>query len=500
MGALFEGQMVAAGDVLVETTWAGDTDLSGTVTLADYLRLDAGYLCGLTGWANGDFNYDGVVDYRDYALIDYAYAHQSGALAESLLAEHAAEFGTPYVRGVRVSLGGGAGARDVGSAWVGADGRFGGGGGGVELLRWGSGGGCVTRRCRGFAGGRGGAAGGKFSHGRRPGERRKPWSKMTREVTGGWGAAIIAAIFAGTELLWSATLSHFWARLGARTEAFVREYIRGLTGAPERLTEAMEYSLYGPGKRIRPALAILCGVAVGGTFEAALPAAGAVEMIHCFSLIHDDLPAMDDDDLRRGRPTNHRVYGEAMAILAGDGLHTMAFDLIARTVPEARTGMRLVAELALATGPEGMIGGQVLDTCYPQEAKAGARGNLEWLQRIHRMKTGALIRGACRMGAICGGATDAQLELVDRYGKAVGLAFQIVDDILDVTATAEQLGKKTGKDAAIGKLTYPSLLGMEASKKHLAEQVKITDEVVERLGPRAKRLGELARMMAERTS
>lgn len=287
-----------------------------------------------------------------------------------------------------------------------------------------------------------------------------------------------------------------------RTEQFLKDYIAGLPDSPPKLTESIEYSLYGPGKRIRPALALLCCQAVHpqGQDAPALPPAAAVEMIHCFSLIHDDLPAMDDDDLRRGRPTNHKVYGDALAILAGDALNTMAFDLLARCVPDPILAIRLVQELAYATGPEGMIGGQVLDTCYPQESKSGnVQGSLTSLQRIHRMKTGALIKGACRMGALAGGASPRQMELIDTYGKAIGLAFQIVDDILDVTASAEEMGKKTGKDAAIGKLTYPGLLGMEASKKHLAAQVALTDEVVRELGPASALLSELSHMMAKRT-
>ena len=172
------------------------------------------------------------------------------------------------------------------------------------------------------------------------------------------------------------------------------------------------------------------------------------------------------------------MYGEALAILAGDGLNTLPFELIVTRVKEAALAAALVRELAQATGPEGMIGGQVLDTCHPEEAKAGAGGEagatLANLQQIHRMKTGALIRCACRMGAIVRGAGRGAgvLEAIDTYGRAIGLAFQIVDDILDVTATAEQMGKKTGKDAAIGKLTYPSLVGLDKAREYLAEQVR----------------------------
>lgn len=286
----------------------------------------------------------------------------------------------------------------------------------------------------------------------------------------------------------------------ARTDVFLKDYLASLADSPQKLTESIAYSLFGPGKRIRPALVLLCCDALGGKMDDALPPAAAIEMIHCFSLIHDDLPAMDNDDLRRGRPTNHKVYGDALAILAGDALNTMAFEVIAKKVADPALAAKLVLELAYATGVEGMIGGQVLDTCHPEEAKTGAKSNLGDLQRIHRMKTGALIRCSCRMGALCGRAGDAQMQLMDTYGKAIGLAFQIMDDILDVTATEEQMGKKTGKDAAIGKLTYPSLIGLEESRKHLAAQVKVTDDVCDKLGGKAETLRALSRYMASRTN
>lgn len=285
-----------------------------------------------------------------------------------------------------------------------------------------------------------------------------------------------------------------------QTEQYMKAYTRSLADSPAKLTECVEYSLFGPGKRVRPALAIFCSQAVGGTLEQALPCAAAVEMIHCFSLIHDDMPAMDNDDLRRGRPTNHKVYGEAMAILGGDALNTMAFELLAKNVADPKLAITLIKELALATGPEGMIGGQVLDTCHPDEAKNGSAGNLTDLQRIHRMKTGALIKGACRMGALAGGANADQMKLIDSYGTAIGLAFQIMDDILDVTSTTEQMGKRTQKDAGIGKLTYPGLVGLEKSREYLAQQVKVTDEVTGKLGSNAAMLRELSRYMAERTN
>ena len=290
------------------------------------------------------------------------------------------------------------------------------------------------------------------------------------------------------------------ADAAARTDVFLRDYLASLPDSPPKLSESIAYSLFGPGKRIRPALVILSAQALGGSIEAALPPAAAIEMIHCFSLIHDDLPAMDNDDLRRGRPTNHKVYGDALAILSGDALSCLAFEVLARSITNPTLAARLILELATATGPEGMIGGQVLDTCHPEEAKAGAKPTLESLQKIHRMKTGALLRCSCRMGALAAGATDAQLQLLDAYGRAIGLAFQIMDDILDVTSTEEQMGKKTGKDAAIGKLTYPSLIGLPAARQHLATQVAITDEICLKLGPPAATLRALSHYMAERTS
>lgn len=298
-------------------------------------------------------------------------------------------------------------------------------------------------------------------------------------------------------------LKSFLQAAAARTDAYLKSYLESLAECPPRLREAMAYSLLGPGKRIRPALTLLCCQAAGGNagaVETAMAPACAIEMIHCFSLIHDDLPAMDNDDLRRGRPTNHKVYGDALAILAGDALNTLPFELIVTRVREAGLAAGLVRELARATGPEGMIGGQVLDTCHPEEAKTGATGTLGQLQKIHRMKTGALIRCACRMGGLCAGAAGEKLEAIDLYGRAIGLAFQIVDDILDVTATAEQMGKKTGKDAAIGKLTYPSLVGLDKSREYLADQVRIADSVAEKLGPGAWMLSELAHELAGRTN
>ncbi len=297
-------------------------------------------------------------------------------------------------------------------------------------------------------------------------------------------------------------LKTFLREAAAKTDAYLRAYLETLSGSPHKLTDSIAYSLFGPGKRIRPALVLLCYDAADGedlNYAEALPPAGAIEMIHCFSLIHDDLPAMDNDDLRRGRPTNHKIYGDALAILAGDALNTLAFELLASRITRPELAVQLIRELARATGSQGMIGGQVLDTCHPEEARSGQNATLADLQRIHRMKTGALIHAACRMGALVADATADTLAAIDSYGKAIGLAFQIVDDILDVTATAEQMGKKTGKDAAIGKLTYPSLVGLDKAREFLAEQVKVADSVAAHLGPHATLLSQLAHDLANRT-
>ena len=264
--------------------------------------------------------------------------------------------------------------------------------------------------------------------------------------------------------------------------------------APGRLVEAIRYSLLAGGKRIRPTLVMESFRACAGREpdRSALAAAGGIELIHTFSLVHDDLPAMDDDDLRRGRPTNHKVFGEAMAILAGDAMVTMAFELIAREADGA-VAARLVAELAGASGPEGMIGGQVLD----MEAEGKAL-ELAALQRLHSKKTGALLTAACRMGGVAAGASPDQLDALTRFGRHLGLAFQIVDDLLDETATPEQVGKATGKDRGKGKNTYPSLLGIEGSRAEAERQLGLGVDAVGGLGERAGNLVTLARFVVER--
>ena len=282
---------------------------------------------------------------------------------------------------------------------------------------------------------------------------------------------------------------------GAATDAALKHALEKLTDAPQRLVTSIGYSLTAGGKRLRPALVLECAAACGGndkSNKSALAAAVAMELIHTFSLVHDDLPAMDDDDLRRGQPTNHKVFGEAMAILAGDAMVTLAFETIA-TDAEPKLVPPLVRELATAAGPEGMIGGQVLDVDGENQNLA-----LAGLQKIHRMKTGALLTASCRMGAIAAGASDGQLNGITKFGRNVGLAFQIVDDVLDVTSTPEQLGKATNKDADRGKNTYPSLIGLDASRTAAREAVNAALEALSSFGPSADGLRAMARFVVAR--
>lgn len=285
-----------------------------------------------------------------------------------------------------------------------------------------------------------------------------------------------------------------------RVEAILHERMEFIAmRSPAKLSAAMRYSWLDGGKRLRPVLCLAFADAVagasGGGGTIAADAAAALEAIHTYSLIHDDLPAMDDDDLRRGRPTNHKAHGEAMAILAGDALLTEAFALLANgPAPELALRARLVGELAVAAGAGGMVGGQVLDIDDDRPAE------LEYLNRLHRAKTGALIKAACRMGALAAKATDAQLLAADRYGDAVGLAFQIADDVLDVTASAEAMGKPTGADAAAGRHTYPAVVGLEQARAMAAEQVARALDAVRVIEAEPGPLAALARYSAERKS
>jgi len=267
---------------------------------------------------------------------------------------------------------------------------------------------------------------------------------------------------------------------------------------PETIHRAVRYSLFAGGKRIRPLLVLAAGEAVGGRRDDVMPLACAVEMIHTYSLVHDDLPAMDDDDLRRGKPTSHKVFGEAIAILAGDALLTRAFHLMA-DVPadwdDGRVRRRVLATAILgeACGTGGLIGGQVQDL----ESEGRTVTPLE-LERLHRAKTGALLSACVRAGAVLGAAGEADLERLSRYAAAIGLAFQVVDDVLDATEGAAQLGKTAGKDAAAGKATYVRIHGLARAQDIAADLLKRARDAAAEMGPRGRVLDGLARLIVER--
>jgi geranylgeranyl diphosphate synthase type II len=313
----------------------------------------------------------------------------------------------------------------------------------------------------------------------------------------------------------------------ALVEARLREVVPPKPGPgwPAPLAAAMSYSLLAPGKRLRPLLAVMACEAAGGSPEQALPAACAVEMVHTYSLIHDDLPAMDDDDLRRGQPTCHKKFGEALAILAGDALLTRAFQVLAEGYPPA-TAAAACAALARGSGAAGMVGGQVLDleaekqwgkadtdysTLKPPGAEkptfstlAPLRSPLAALEEIHALKTGALFRACLHLGALAaqgekpGGPEPALAAALDGYGRCFGLLFQITDDLLDVEGDAAQTGKKVNKDADRGKLTYPVVLGVPDSRRRAEELVRQACELLQPLGPAGQRLEALVRFILAR--
>ena len=316
-------------------------------------------------------------------------------------------------------------------------------------------------------------------------------------------------------------LSRRLAEIRSRVEERLNEALRPEPGFPEPLREAMRYSLLAPGKRLRPALVVLAAEACGGDNADPWPAACAVEMIHAYSLIHDDLPAMDDDDLRRGLPTCHKKFGEALAILAGDALQTTAFQVLAEGYPPA-TAAACCRELAHAAGPAGMIGGQV-DDMAAEAGRAGGvnppvvhslgdavlhrgvdtpRSPLEKLEHLHARKTGALIRASLKLGALAAHAPNPPpaetLERLEGYGRRLGLAFQITDDLLDVEGSADRAGKRVGKDAARGKLTYPGLLGPDESRRRAERLCREAREQLAPLGTAAAGLLALASFVLER--
>jgi farnesyl diphosphate synthase len=265
--------------------------------------------------------------------------------------------------------------------------------------------------------------------------------------------------------------------------------------APQRLHAAMRYAVLGGGKRVRPLLAFAAGELAAADPARVAIAGAAVELIHAYSLVHDDLPAMDDDALRRGQPTVHIAFDEATAILAGDALQTLAFQTLAEAPLPAEIGIALVRELALASGAAGMCGGQALDI---EATGLGGAIALADLRRLHALKTGALLRAAVRFGAIVGAADADARAALDRYAEALGLAFQIRDDLLDIEADSATLGKTAGKDAAQNKATFPALLGIDGSRAKLAELAETMREAIAGFGSRGDHLAELARQAIER--
>lgn len=270
-------------------------------------------------------------------------------------------------------------------------------------------------------------------------------------------------------------------------------YTRYSEDCPQELAEAIRHSLLAPGKRLRPLLVLMSCRACGCEFERALPAACAVEMVHTYSLIHDDLPAMDDDDLRRGRPSCHAKYGEATAILAGDALLAQAFEVLAAGTRPPEVAARCCQELAQAAGACNLVGGQADDLA----AESGPR-TVEQLERIHRRKTGAMIRVSLRLGGLVAQTTAENLAALDVYGERLGLAFQIVDDLLDLEGDAAALGKRTQKDHERGKLTFPAVLGPEESRRRAAVLVEDAVAALAPLGAGAADLAALARYVLNR--
>ena len=292
------------------------------------------------------------------------------------------------------------------------------------------------------------------------------------------------------------TLRDYLAQQQRLVDAELDRLVPAEATPPATIHRAMRYSLFAGGKRIRPILCMEAARAVSGAGDSAVSAACALELVHTYSLIHDDLPALDNDDYRRGKLTNHKVFGEAMAILAGDALLTLAFQVLAELPAPDDRKARLMAELATASGTVGgMIGGQVADL-----EGEGKPPDAQLLDTIHRAKTGALLRASLRLGAIHAGAAEEQYAALSCYGERIGLAFQIVDDLLDVEESSAELGKTAGKDAAQHKITFPAVYGLEVSHRMAAEECERAHQALAPFGERAARLHELADHIVHRKS
>ena len=283
-------------------------------------------------------------------------------------------------------------------------------------------------------------------------------------------------------------LKSYLTTRGALIDKALDGFLPRASVKPTTIHKAMRYSLFAGGKRLRPVLTLAAAEACGGALSAATPAACAVECIHTYSLIHDDLPCMDDDDLRRGRPTSHKVFGEGVAVLAGDGLLTIAFEILAQAAPTPRySTAALIRELASASGSRWLIGGQVADL----EGEGKKLGGAD-LKYIHRCKTAALLTASNRHGAMSANATPARLAALTDFGQALGLAFQVIDDILDVTQTTEKLGKTAGKDVAATKATYPAIYGLDRSRREAHRLTTAAHTALQPFGKNAATLRALA--------
>jgi geranylgeranyl diphosphate synthase, type II len=289
-------------------------------------------------------------------------------------------------------------------------------------------------------------------------------------------------------------LKTYLATRATEVDAAMDAFLPKAKERPATIHEAMRYSVFVGGKRLRPVLCLAAAEACGGVISNALAPACAVELMHTYSLVHDDLPAMDDDDLRRGRPTCHKVYGEGMAVLCGDALLTESFIVLAKTPATKRYGARdYISELAETGGSRKLIGGQVMD--LEGEGKKLTKRDLV---RIHEAKTAALLTTSLRLGAMTANATPAKLEALTKFGHALGLAFQVIDDILDVTQTTEMLGKTAGKDEAVEKSTYPAILGLAASRREAARLTQAAMDALTPFGRKSARLQEIADHLLKR--
>ena len=302
------------------------------------------------------------------------------------------------------------------------------------------------------------------------------------------------------------SLSELLERARSFVDPLLQAAIDRLPDPPARLAEAMRYSLLAPGKRLRPALVLWASQACGGSWESAGPCAAAVEMIHAYSLVHDDLPAMDDDDLRRGRPTCHRQFDEATAILCGDALQPLAFETLASGLPPV-IAARACLVLAQAAGGSALVGGQADDLAAERQTDLAAERQTGWgeheeptslLERIHARKTGALFLASLHVGGLAAGATAKQLATLEAYGRGFGLAFQIADDLLDAEGSEEMTGKRVGKDVGRGKLTFPSLHGIDGSRQRAVRLAEEAAAAAGELGAGGRELALLARWIVRR--